>query len=171
MKTLVPKIIVVCLLLLMATPMLVPVWYKLQQWDIKKQMVGLLKERQLQTLRLAAKDVVWMDKHEIWVNEQMFDVASSVLIDGTYTFTGLYDAEETKFVNKQMKAGAEDSKQQQRTIQIVKWLNFQYIVNEPITGYTRLASKISYPLVSIKISTVFKKLTTPPPRALAYHIY
>lgn len=169
MKAALPKIILGFLLLIMALPMLMPALYEMQKWEIKKEMLGLLKERKLHTVRIPASDVVWMDDHEIWVNEHMFDIASSELADGIYTFTGLYDEEETRLVKMQMQTGEEESDDKQRIRQIVKFLNSPCIINDTELPYTRLSSKIIYPLVFSRIAPVFTAVTTPPPKRGSYH--
>ena len=43
-------------------------------------------------------EVQWMDEHEIWVNNKMFDISTFKLENGMDTFTGLYDERETLLV-------------------------------------------------------------------------
>ena len=170
MKTLLLKVSAVCLLLLMVIPMLLPVFNAVEKLEIREKMLGLLQQRELQTLQIAEKDVVWMDKHEIWVNEQMFDVATSALRDGMYTFTGLYDEEETKLVKMEMEAGDEESNDQRRSRQLVDLLHIPFLVDEAEPAYPRSGSSINYPQLSFKIITVVKRVIAPPPKAGSYYI-
>ena len=62
----------------------------------------MLESHDLQTVVVAERDVRWMDDHEIWVNGSMFDIRTKTLSAGVYTFTGMYDADETELVKQQM---------------------------------------------------------------------
>lgn len=63
-----------------------------------------LKYQTLQTVIVSENEVVWMDKHEIWVNNSMFDIHTKKLESGIYTFTGLYDKDETMLVEMERNA-------------------------------------------------------------------
>lgn len=163
-----PKKTIVFLLLVLATPVLVPVLYELQKLEIKKEMLGFLQKRKLQSLQLAARDVVWIDKHEIWVNEQMFDIATATLDNGVYTFTGLYDAGETLLVKKRMTAGNEDPGQQQRNHHVLKWLHTPALAEAVVPPFIISGSLPKYACITTKVFSRLKEVTTPPPRAFLH---
>jgi hypothetical protein len=68
-----------------------------------------LESENLQTITIAENKVVWMDKHEIWVNNRMFDIHSKILKNGVYTFTGLYDEKETLLVEKHKRSSEKNN--------------------------------------------------------------
>lgn len=76
--------------------LLVTLKEKAIQWMMREK----LNSEELVTITLKAEEVIWMDRHEIRVNGYMFDIATQKLEDGRYTFTGLFDKEETDLVNK-----------------------------------------------------------------------
>ncbi|RYZ59096.1 MAG: hypothetical protein EOO14_08835 [Chitinophagaceae bacterium] len=56
-----------------------------------------LETEDLVTVVLPADKVVWEeDEKELWVGDQMFDVASYTIQDGHYHLTGVYDDDETE---------------------------------------------------------------------------
>ncbi len=66
------------------------------QWKMQKK----LGREKLVTITQKEEEVKWMDRHEIMVNGYMFDISTMKLENGTYTFTGLFDKEETELVKK-----------------------------------------------------------------------
>lgn len=87
-------------------PLFFHVSFQVQQGYIRQKMKARLNTGSLQTIVIEQEKVVWMDGHEIWVNGMMFDIQSMKLENGVYTFSGLYDYEETLLVLKQKsKAG------------------------------------------------------------------
>ena len=58
-----------------------------------------LEDHCLQTVQQKAQDVRWAKPgKEIWVGNSLFDIKTAVLKDGRYTFTGLFDKDETQLV-------------------------------------------------------------------------
>ncbi|RYF90701.1 MAG: hypothetical protein EOO03_03075 [Chitinophagaceae bacterium] len=158
------------LLFLVMVPLCLPVYHFFAKLNIKKQMMELLQERPLQRVRVASEDVVWMDKHEIWVNEQMFDIASVELRDGVYYFTGLYDEAETAIVKQQMETQGKSTEEAWGYLVVTKWLNNACI--PPAYHIQTFKSYIpySFPLQSGKIPQISAHVITPPPRYTTYHI-
>ena len=63
-----------------------------------------LEEQLLQTITLEVKDIHWAKaEKEIWVNNRLFDIKSSRYHNGIYTFTGLYDNNETLLITQLQK--------------------------------------------------------------------
>jgi len=104
------KIIAALLIIAGLTPLLLPI-----SIDIKEQIIqwrmeeALEKTATLQTIILPEQEVIWKDKHEIWVNEQMFDISSKKLENGVYTFTGLYDRDETLLVKQEKESSGKNA--------------------------------------------------------------
>ena len=82
-------------------PLLAVLFVLVKKHDIRHRMKEQLKSHSLQTIILPENEVVWMDDHEIWVHESMFDIRTKKLEQGIYTFTGMYDSEETELVSRQ----------------------------------------------------------------------
>ncbi len=170
MKKPLHKIFVVCLLMIMALPMLSPILHQMQKWEIREYMTHLLKERKLQTVSVAAEHVVWMDKHEIWVNEQMFDIVSATIKDGIYLFTGLYDEGETAIVKKQMSAGKEDAHHKKDISNMVKWLLTPCLLQDTGDASQLVNVAAIYPGFTASLYVSFTRVSTPPPRNCFTHI-
>lgn len=100
MKTSAKKITGIFFLFLGLSPLVIMLSFNIARQIIRHKMKEKLKTENLQTIVVAEQDVVWMDKHEIWINGYMFDIHSKVLENGFYTFTGLYDEAETRLVEK-----------------------------------------------------------------------
>lgn len=100
-------------------PGLLPLFFQLsfqvRQGYIRQQMKAKLNNEGLQTVVVEQEKVVWMDGHEIWINGMMFDIQSIKLENGIYTFTGLYDYEETLLVLKQ-KSTTENNSENHRLL-------------------------------------------------------
>ena len=105
-----------------------------------------------------------MDKHEIWVNDHMFDIHSKKLEHGVYTFTGLYDDDETELVKKQQGATEEDKQQNKLLSQLFKCLHtifytcpqqFDFLCDKHNNTFCRMSSLLI---------TQPKEILTPPPR-------
>ena len=129
------------------------------------EMKEKLETSLLQTITINEKEVVWMDDHEIWVNEHMFDIQTKKLENGIYTFTGLYDEEETNLVKKYKETTEKNNEQNQLLSSLFELLESGFIedkVNSPnidsiITEYR--------PLILHHISSPFINILTPPPQA------
>ena len=122
-----------------------------------------LEEKQLQTLVLPENDVIWMDEHEIWVNSSMFDIHTKKLERGFYTFTGLYDEEETLLVERERNAAGKNNEQNQLLTELFKCLpGFWEQAVE--TGYSA-SHYINYTaFISRDPVSPFREILTPPPQ-------
>ncbi len=123
-----------------------------------------LEQQHLQTILLPEHEVIWMDKHEIWVNNSMFDIHTKKLEQGIYTFTGLYDEEETELVEWERNAAAKNKEQNKQLAQFLKSLPVFYTqpYEEPCPTL-QPDFFISFPSgIPLK---QFREIPTPPPRA------
>lgn len=85
-------------LLVVLAPLSYALTVVVKEQVIHWKMRNKLGRDQLLTISLKADEVVWMDKHEILVDGYMFDISTQKLENGVYTFTGLFDKEETELV-------------------------------------------------------------------------
>jgi hypothetical protein len=104
-----------------------------------------------------------MDKHEIWVNNCMFDIHTKKLEKGIYTFTGLFDNDETVLVEQERKAAGKNNEQNKLLVQFFKCL----------PGYCEQYTEITCPssqydryntLISPTALNQFREILTPPPQ-------
>jgi hypothetical protein len=110
--------------------------------------------------------VVWIKyKKEIHLAGRMFDIKSIQLEDGHYTFTGLYDDEETTL--KKNLAGAmnpENKKTSHRLIDFFQRLQVIVTDTEP-ENFFACIFKSKTRVYQIHISeNPFKRIPTPPPQ-------
>jgi len=118
----------------------------------------------LQTITLNEKEVVWMDDHEIWVNEHMFDIQTKKLENGIYTFTGLYDEEETNLVKKHKDTTEKNNEENQLLSSLFQLLQSAFIEDEANSLNTDLITEYR-PLILHNMPSPFINILTPPPQA------
>ncbi len=123
-----------------------------------------LGKRQLQTIVIPENEVTWMDKHEIWVNNSMFDIQTRKLENGVYTFTGLYDEDETRLVEKERNAAGKSHEQHKLLARLLKSL--PVFCCELEEGLSLLPNKIYYScfMLTHPVSP-FREILTPPPQS------
>ena len=119
----------------------------------------------LQTITIYEKEVVWMDDHEIWVNEQMFDIQTKKLENGIYTFTGLYDEDETNLVKKYKDTTEKNNEENQLLSSLFQLLEAAFIEDDANSLSTDLILIEYRPLILQHISSPFINILTPPPQA------
>lgn len=168
MKATAKKTISLFFLLLGIIPLVFTFFLLLKEGSIHRRMKEKMSEsRALETIRLAEQDVIWMDKHEIWVNNSMFDIHDKKLENGFYTFIGMYDEEETELVNKE-KALSENKQQEDKDLSLL----IEQLKNtfHDCFGETCFFSsrKTSYPLTNaLGPVSLFREILLPPPRRVA----
>ncbi|MBP7316102.1 MAG: hypothetical protein KA968_12865, partial [Chitinophagaceae bacterium] len=116
------KIAAIFFILLGLSPLLFTLFISIKKEQIHYKMKMEFEKGALQTVVLPENKVVWMDKHEIWVNNSMFDIATKKLENGIYTFTGLYDEDETSLVEKEKESSEKNNEQDKRLSQLLKTL-------------------------------------------------
>lgn len=117
----------------------------------------------LQTVILPENEVMWMDKHEIWVNNSMFDIATKKLEKGVYTFTGLYDEDETKLIEKQKESSEKNNEQNKILSQLLNSLPIFCNLSEELYHFKNPCS-LFYSFLSEHCEEPFKKILIPPPQ-------
>ena len=118
----------------------------------------------LQTITINEKDVVWMDDHEILVNEYMFDIHTKKLENGIYTFTGLYDERETRLVKKHKDTTEKNNEERQLLSSLFQLLQSAFTQDEANSLITDLVIPEYRPLILQNISSPFINIITPPPQ-------
>lgn len=164
METVTKKITGFFYLLLGVVPLLLVLSITLKKESIHHKMKERLKNQPLQTVTLSENAVVWMDKHEIWVNNSMFDIHSKKLENGIYTFTGLYDNDETELVMKQQENTEEDKQQNKLLTQFFKLLHNIFHTTADDRNMTSDKQDELFCYTFYPIITQSKEILTPPPQ-------
>ncbi len=129
------------------------------------EMKEKLETSLLQTITINEKEVVWMDDHEIWVNEHMFDIQTKKLKNGIYTFTGLYDEEETNLVKKYKETTEKNNEDGQLLSSLFELLESTFIQDDANSLITDPIITEYRPLILHNMSSPFINILTPPPQA------
>ena len=163
MKALFKRIISFIFILLGCTPLLFTLFMTIQKKGIRERMREKMEIQRLQTIVLRENDVIWMDDHEIWINNQMFDIRARKLENGVYTFTGMYDEEETKLVNHQKEATGKNNDENKLLSHVFKCLGDFY--------YESVDEKLfpaplqpGYSLISSQLTEYIPSIPSPPPQ-------
>ncbi|MBL7746484.1 MAG: hypothetical protein JNM19_03605 [Chitinophagaceae bacterium] len=166
MKTASLKIICLFLLLLTVFPLVTVFIFQTRQKKIQHRMKEQLEEKMLHTVRVPAGSVRWVKPgKEIWLGDKMFDIKSSLLENGDYIFTGLYDEEETLLV-KQMQTNQQEEK---RTGNKLLAQLFQLLQtpcdSQPLEATPELVDILSQnDNKKYDLSSSFLDIITPPPQ-------
>ncbi|MBC7902728.1 MAG: hypothetical protein H7Y27_04870 [Gemmatimonadaceae bacterium] len=122
-----------------------------------------LENGNLQTLTIPKDAVIWMDDHEILVNNMMFDIKTSKLENNVYTFTGLYDAAETELIEEAegIRKGTEDD---DHLVSLINLINSQFKNPNKDAGFISFESRKFYAPHSSDLSSLLRTVDTPPPR-------
>jgi hypothetical protein len=169
-KTCIRKTTACLFLLLGLSPLFIAFSVTVREYVIRERMRKMLESHDLQTVVVAERDVIWMDDHEIWVNESMFDIRTKKLENGIYTFTGLYDADETELVREQQKKKEHTQTPEEKiiaqTLQALTRLYTETGEDETV----RLAAKRQYnDGYHVKEPQFIPTIVTPPPRRVFSH--
>jgi hypothetical protein len=151
-------------LLLGCTPLLLMLSFDIKQRMIRERMKEELETSSLQELTIPEKDVVWMDKHEIWVNDRMFDIHSRSLVDGVYHFTGLYDEDETRLVKELQKTTGKSNEDNRLLTQFFKCLPNIFIDNHWHLSYPEKELLTMQGYIAAFADEPFRIIITPPPQ-------
>lgn len=137
---------------------------KIVKWEMKEA----LEEKELITILLDSKDVLWEDNgEECRINGRLFDVKEFENINGQYRLKGLYDERE-KEIEEQLANMTENQNNQQEKL-IGKWLKFSCIEQDIFTlsikPFSLLKSK--QPRISENIyHSPYLSITPPPPEVI-----
>ena len=146
--------------------------FDIKQGVIRHRMKEKLEQQQLQKIVIPESKVIWIDKHEIRINDCMFDIHSSSLENGIYTFTGLYDEEETRLMKQRDETSGNNEEENKLLSKLLHWLQSTYKNNEDDVVIFKYYSK---KIDSVRITSLIKlfpEIPTPPPRAdCTYYLY
>jgi hypothetical protein len=118
------------LLLLAAMPLVYTLIVGIPQQAIRHKMKERLETQFLHTISVTENEVQWRrDGEEIWVNGRMFDIRSFHLQHGVYFFSGLYDNDETAFLDHLQKDQKNNSENNKQLVQLFQLL--QSVYNNP----------------------------------------
>ena len=124
-----------------------------------------LEEQLLQTITLQVKDIQWAKaEKEIWLHNRLFDIKSSSYHNGIYTFTGLYDDDETLLIT-QLQKNQEQENNTGNKILLQSLQLFPITLEKPAEGLlsylllNRQFPEDNFPLCSLCLSII-----TPPPQ-------
>ena len=164
MKTRTRTIIALLLISLGFSPLLITIAFHLKREVIRDRMKEKLEtSTQLETVILPADEVIWMDDHEIWVNEQMFDIHSKEFTDGIYTFKGHFDKEETKLVIAKRASGKRHHDEKKLLTRFFQLLPAA-LDDTRIEYFTPVALKPNFDVKqTFSLTNHFSKVPTPPP--------
>jgi hypothetical protein len=155
------------LLIIAAIPVFYTLIYKVEQLAIQEKMKTNLENQLLHRITISENDVHWIrEAKEIMVNGQMFDIRSSAFENGYYSFTGLFDNEETALVNQIEKTQQQNSSSNNKILlQLFQWL--QSIYNHPQhTGHLAYACLSQENLfITPPLSEEHMGIIIPPPKA------
>lgn len=158
------------LLLLISIPIVLFIYYKVQQILVRHEMMEKLEHTELQTIKMDASDVRWYEENrEIIVKGKLFDVVSQAKLPGTDTilFTGLFDEEETELEYKAGRLLREKEKNDSND----KLVQAIWLFNSPIQHSQQLSamftevSKSYFPLIASRIPLADLSIPAPPPKA------
>ena len=172
MKTRTKKITSLLLMLLGLSPLLLVLTFHLRKEEIRSKMRERLESSlELHTVTIPADKVVWADDHEIWHNEKMFDIKSKKLENGVYTFTGLYDDEETELANAKQTADKKNNEEQKLLTTYFHWVwnSFQEKNFNPCINSIVLTEH--FILNETLVNQLYSKVPTPPPRSILVQFF
>jgi hypothetical protein len=165
MKNQLRKILSFSLLLTGCIPVAFTLFFLIRQEMIQHEMKEKLEWQSLHIITLAADDVRWVNKKEIWVDGKMFDVKSFSLKDGQYEFTGLFDEEETALAEQlKNKARQHNEPGNSPLAQLFQWLQAAYLNNATMLLSPGEAANLKYCFPPPDLTSPFKIIFTPPPR-------
>ncbi len=164
MKAFIQKTSASVFLILGLWPLLLAFYFTVKETIIHHEMKKKLESHELQTVMVPENEVVWMEDHEIWVNNSMFDIRTKKLENGIYTFTGMYDEDETDMVMKQRKTSRSLSSEERMVQQLLHCLRQFYMepLEEPDAEVEFFAETSSY--IFLRGSQFSPPILTPPPR-------
>jgi hypothetical protein len=163
LRNLQQKLTSLLFILLGLTPLLFILVISVKKQEIRHRMEEDMDRGQLQTVVIPEQEVIWMDKHEIWVNQSMFDIRSKKLENGVYTFTGMYDREETLLVLQEKKAAGQTNEDNKLLSQFFKSLPEFCVAHEETFDPAALNDPYKNYL-TFAPADPFREIITPPPQ-------
>lgn len=121
-----------------------------------------MEEKKLQTVVVDSDKVIWREAgREVTIDGEYFDLVSWNLTDGKYTFTGVYDEEETAVVNLLQK-------QSETGTSIIRLMFFGQLFVSLVCYIFNFSlfpeSKTQFAFTQSRYQYLFNKNISPPPR-------
>lgn len=150
-------------MLLGFAPLLFALFLSLKKEQNRNRMKEKLETHSLHTIVIPANEVIWVKKHEIKIRNRMFDIKTSKLENGVYTFSGLYDDEETSLIEKERHA--QGKKNEQNRLLTLVFKSFPSFCNRTYESPAPLLIQKMYgEYLSSTIPSLFREILTPPPQ-------
>jgi hypothetical protein len=162
-KPAIKKITCVFFMGLVFLPLLITLFFGIQRRIIRERMREELETQMLVTIKIPEKEVKWVDDdHEIMVDGYMFDIRTSKLENGVYTFTGLYDHEETALLlrEKETRNEAQDNVYSL----LVKNLNGLFLDDNTFDLSPFPPARAAFTVFVCRLADWLPAILTPPPR-------
>jgi hypothetical protein len=151
---------------LLALPLIIIVVLQLWQVYLSNTAYERMEEENVQTLVVESSRVVWKEAgREVTIDGEYFDLVSWSLKDGKYTFTGVFDKEETAIA-------AMLEKQSSTSNFISRLLLFSQCFAAMLSlisfmFFSRFQKSLSF--FSSQYKFLFQKIIAPPPKAF-FHL-
>lgn len=127
-----------------------------------------LERELLVSVTLNSGDILWVKKgKEILMDGRLFDIKSLQFNGNSYTFTGLFDDEETTLVKKMKKQhenGNASTATNQAYIQLMQWLQSVFYDSQPLDTWLSQKQIFFCYSGSFSLPRLFKVVLTPPPQ-------
>ena len=168
MQKLATRIIAVVFIIVAFTPLLLPVYFLVQQKVIQFNVHEALEEGTLQTITIHRSDITWTrQEKELLLNGKLFDVKNFTCSGDYLTVTGIFDGKEDE-LNLQLRRSVQERSPLNAPVEnaLVSFL-FQTLTTPPenINTSTVLSNLNNYGfLKSEKLYSVYTSITSPPPK-------
>lgn len=144
-------------------PLLFVLVITIKKQNIRHRMKANLEQQHLQTITLPENEVTWVNDHEIWVHNSLFDIRTKNYENGVYIFTGLYDKEETILVEKEKETTGKNNEQNKLMAQLFKCLPVFCTQQSEILNLLPLQDPYNQ-LISPDPNNQYREILTPPPQ-------
>ena len=125
-----------------------------------------LEKEHLITIVVPLNKVTWINRHEAWINDRLFDIHSVSKKKDYYTFTGLYDETETilkKRFTENTRKNNQENKLLARFFKSLQQVFFlQNDTNDTLFSIVKNLPEAFSATVPVK---PFRNILTPPPQA------
>jgi hypothetical protein len=149
--------------------MLLPFVYcilpQIKQQQLKNSARQRLEEHLINRITLSSAQFQWTDLgREISINGSLFDVKSYSSKNGQFTFTGLFDKEETTLVNK-LKDNWTNHEKEDKTLALLFQV-LQCVYHASASGETFDHALLSqyHAMAADKVCLIPAEILTPPPQ-------
>lgn len=150
---------------LLALPLLLIVLLQLWQVYLFHTAYERMEEETVQTLVVETNQVVWKEEgREVTIDGEYFDLVSWSLQDGKYTFTGVFDRQETAIANV-----LETKTNTGNFISRLLLVSQCFVATICIISMNHIpALEKSFHFFSDQYKFLFKRIISPPPKAMFF---